>query len=101
MRQNLIGWLKTIFVQRLIADRRQMIADESDATRRTLAIEQKLSELQISLQARISGYESRIARLESELSAATFENRELIRSQINDLKEKVAKAREEFVVVRN
>ena len=101
MRQNLIGWLKTIFVQRLIADRRKMMADESDATRRTLAIEQRLSELQISLQDRISGYESRIARLESELSAATFENRELIRSQINDLKEKVAKAREEFVVVRN
>ncbi|HEY6227088.1 MAG TPA: hypothetical protein VI282_08205 [Verrucomicrobiae bacterium] len=101
MRQNLVGWLKTIFVQRLIADRRKMIADESDATRRTLAIEQKLSELQISLQDRISGYENRIARLESELSAATFENRELIRLQINDLKEKVAKAREEFVVVRN
>lgn len=97
MRQNLVAWLKTIFVQRLIADRRKMMADESDATRRTLAIEQKLSELQVSLQDRISGYENRIARLESELSAATFENRELIRLQISDLKEKVAKAKEEYV----
>lgn len=97
MRQNLVSWLKTIFVQRLIADRRKMMADESDATRRTLAIEQKLSELQVSLQDRISGYENRIARLESELSAATFENRELIRLQISDLKEKVAKAKEEYV----
>jgi len=100
-RQNLVAWLKTIFVQRLIADRRKMMADESEATRRTLVIEQKLSDLQVSLQNRISGYESRIARLESELSAATFENRELIRQQISDLKEKVSKAREEFVVVRN
>jgi len=100
-RQNLIAWIKTIFVQRLIADRRKMIADEAEATRRTLAIEQKLSDLQISLQDRISGYESRIARLETELSASTFENRELIRLQISDLKEKVAKARGEFVVRRN
>jgi hypothetical protein len=101
VRQNLIAWLKTIFMQRLIADRRKMIAEESDATRRTLAIEQKLSELQISLQDRISGYENRIARLEGELSAATFENRELIRYQIADLKTKVAKAKEDFVHRRN
>jgi len=45
--------------------------------------------------------EGRIARLEGELSAATFENRELIRHQINDLKEKVAKAKEQFVYDRN
>jgi hypothetical protein len=88
-------------MQRVIADRRRMIAEESDATRRTLAIEQKLSELQISLQDRISGYENRIARLENELSAATFENRELIRNQITDLKQKVAQAKREFEFPRN
>jgi len=101
VRLGLLAWFKTIFMQRLLADRRQMIADETDATRRTLAIEQKLTELQISLQDRISAYENRIARLESELSAATFENRELIRHQIVELKEKVAKAKEEFTFRRN
>jgi hypothetical protein len=101
VRLGLLAWFKSVFMQRLIADRRKMIADEADATRRTLAIEQKLSELQISLQDRISAYENRIARLESELSAATFENRELIRNQINDLKEKVAKAKGEFSYRRN
>jgi uncharacterized protein YlxW (UPF0749 family) len=101
VRVGLLAWIKTIFMQRLIADRRQMIADEAEATRRTLAIEQKLTELQISLQDRISAYENRIARLESELSAATFENRELIRLQITELKEKVAKAKEEFAFRRN
>jgi hypothetical protein len=101
VRLGLLAWLKTIFMQRLIADRRKMIADEAEATRRTLAIEQKLTELQISLQDRISAYENRIARLESELSAATFENRELIRLQISELKEKVAKAKEEFSFRRN
>ena len=101
VRQGLLMWLKTILMQRMVSDRRRMIANEAEATRRTLAIEQKLSELQISLQDRISGYENRIARLETELSAATFENRELIRNQINELKEKVAKAKEEFVYNRN
>ena len=101
VRQGLLVWFKSMLMQRLIADRRKMIADENDATRRTLAIEQKLGELQVSLQDRISAYEGRIARLESELTAATFENRELIRHQINDLKEKVAKAKEEFVFDRN
>jgi hypothetical protein len=101
VRVGLLAWIKTIFMQRLIADRRQMIAHEAEATRRTLAIEQKLTELQISLQDRISAYENRIARLESELSAATFENRELIRLQITELKEKVAKAKEEFAFRRN
>jgi hypothetical protein len=95
VRQGLLTWFKTMFMQRVIADRRRMIADQEDATRRTLAIEQKLSELQVSLQDRISGYENRIARLETELSAATFDNRELIRNQISELKEKVAKAKEE------
>ena len=101
VRQGLLTWFKSIFMQRIIADRRRMIADESEATRRTLAIEQKLSELQVSLQDRISGYENRIARLENELSAATFENRELIRNQISELKQKVAKAKEEFEFPRN
>lgn len=101
VRQGLLMWFKTLFMQRVIADRRRMIADEADATRRTLAIEQKLSDLQVSLQDRISGYENRIARLETELSAATFENRELIRHQISDLKEKVAKAKEHFEYRRN
>lgn len=101
VREGLLRWFKTLFMQRVIADRRRMIADQDDATRRTLAIEQKLSELQISLQDRISGYENRIARLETELSAATFDNRELIRNQISELKEKVAKAKEQFEYRRN
>jgi hypothetical protein len=101
VRLGLLAWFKTILMQRLMADRRKMIADEAEATRRTLAIEQKLTELQISLQDRISAYETRISRLESELSAATFENRELIRLQISQLKEKVAKAKEEFAFRRN
>jgi hypothetical protein len=98
---SLLAWVKTAFVQRLLSQRQQMMATEVDATRRTLAIEEKLTSLQSTLQGRISAYESRIERLEVELTAATVENRDLIRSQIDLLREKVAKAKEEHGFRRN
>jgi hypothetical protein len=101
VKTNLIAWIKTRFMQRLLSDRQQMIATENEATRRTLVIEEKISHLQSALQSRISAYETRIDRLEQELTAATFENRDLIRNQIQMLKEKVAKAKEEHTFRRN
>jgi len=101
VRLNLLAWIKTRFVQRLLSDRQQMISTENEATQRTLVIEEKISRLQHALQSRISAYEARIERLEHELTAATFENRDLIRSQIELLKEKVAKAKEEHSFRRN
>lgn len=101
LRGHLIAWLKTTFVQRLLSQRQQLLTNEDEATRRTLAIEEKLTALQSSLQERISAYESRILRLEDELSAATSENRDLIRGQIDLLKEKLVQAREEHAMRRN
>ena len=95
MRSNLLAWVKSLFVQRLLSQRQQMLTDEAEATRRTLVIEEKLSNLQSTLQSRIGAYEVRIEKLEVELAAAAVENRDLIRSQIDLLKEKVAKAKEE------
>ena len=101
IRSNLLTWVKSLFVQRLLSQRRQMLTDEAEATRRTLAIEEKLSNLQSTLQSRISAYELRIEKLEVELAAAAVENRDLIRSQIDLLKEKVARAKEEAGFRRN
>ena len=101
VRMNLLAWVKTAFVQRLLSQRQQMMVTEDEATKRTLAIEEKLTSLQSTLQGRISAYESRIERLEVELTAATVENRDLIRSQIDLLREKVAKAKEEHGFRRN
>jgi hypothetical protein len=101
MRSNLLAWVKSLFVQRLISQRQQLLTDEAEATRRTLVIEEKLSTLQSTLQSRISAYEMRIERLEVDLAAAAVENRDLIRSQIDLLKEKVAKAKEEAAFRRN
>ncbi len=101
MRSNLLAWIKSAFLQRLISHRQELMNNEAEATRRTIAIEEKLTNLQTSLQARISGYEARIDRLEQELTAATMDNRELIRAQIELLKEKVAKAKQEHALGRN
>ena len=101
LRGHLIAWLKTTFVQRLLTQRQQLLSNEDEATRRTLAIEEKITKLQSSLQERISAYETRILRLEDELSAATSENRDLIRGQIDLLKEKLVQAREEHAMRRN
>lgn len=101
IRSGLLEWLKSVFVQRLLSQRQQLLSNEAEATRRTLVIEEKLSNLQNTLQTRISAYETRIERLEVELTAATAENRDLIRSQIDLLKEKVAKAKEEHAFRRN
>ena len=100
-RSHLLTWFKSIFMQRLVSERQQMISEQSEATRRTLAIEEKIGKLQSDLQERIAGYESRIARLEGELASTAFENRDLIKNQIELLKQQVAKAKEEEVVFRN
>jgi hypothetical protein len=101
IRSNLLTWVKSLFVQRLLSQRQQLLTDEAEATRRTLVIEEKLSNLQTTLQSRISAYEQRIEKLEIELAAAAVENRDLIRSQIDLLKEKVAQAKEEAGFRRN
>jgi hypothetical protein len=101
VRSNLVAWLKSAFLQRLISHRQELINNEAEATRRTMVIEEKLSNLQSALQARISAYETRIERLEQELTAATLDNRELIRAQIELLKEKVAKAKQDHALGRN
>jgi hypothetical protein len=101
LRSGLLDWVKGVFMQRLLSQRQQLLTNEAEATRRTLVIEEKLSNLQNTLQSRISAYETRIERLEVELTAATSENRDLIRSQIDLLKEKVAKAKEEHAFQRN
>ncbi len=95
------GWLKTRFMQRLLSQRQELIDNQVQTAQRTLVIEEKLARVQTDLQDRISGYETRIQRLENELSAATTENRDLIRDQIHLLKKQLATAREEDPFLRN
>ncbi|MGZ8921123.1 MAG: endonuclease/exonuclease/phosphatase family protein, partial [Limisphaerales bacterium] len=49
VRSNLLVWMKSMFVQRLLSQRQQLLTAEDEATKRTLAIEEKLSSLQTTL----------------------------------------------------
>jgi hypothetical protein len=69
-------------VQRLFAQRGQLINTQQEATAQTEALEQRLEKVQTSVQERFRVYEMRIAALEKELAAAEEQNRDLIRAKI-------------------
>src|SRR6185503_1619088 len=69
-------------VQRLFAQRGQLINVQHEATAQTAELEQRLEKVQTNVQERFRVYETRIAGLEKELAAAEEQNRDLIRAKI-------------------
>jgi hypothetical protein len=69
-------------VQRLFAQRGQLIDTQREATAQTAELEQRLEKVQTNVQERFRVYETRIAGLEKELAAAEEQNRDLIRAKI-------------------
>jgi hypothetical protein len=69
-------------VQRLFAQRGQLIHTQREATAQTAELEQRLEKVQTNVQERFRVYETRIAGLEKELAAAEEQNRDLIRAKI-------------------
>ncbi len=69
-------------VQRLFAQRGQLINAQHEATAQTAELEQRLEKVQTNVQERFRVYETRIAGLEKELAAAEEQNRDLIRAKI-------------------
>jgi hypothetical protein len=69
-------------VQRLFAQRGQLISAQQEATAQTAELEQRLEKVQTNVQERFRVYETRIVGLEKELAAAEEQNRDLIRAKI-------------------
>jgi hypothetical protein len=69
-------------VQRLFAQRGQLLNAQHEATAQTAELEQRLEKVQTNVQERFRVYETRIAGLEKELAAAEEQNRDLIRAKI-------------------
>ena len=90
LRQGLMAhmaqWLKEAFVRRLVSDRDKLLAAQQVATMKALAVDERLSRLEVSIQEKNSTYEKQVEQLSRELLTAREENRELIRAQINRLK---------------
>ena len=69
-------------VQRLFAQRGQLIHAQHEAAAQTTELEQRLEKVQTNVRERFRVYETRIAELEKELAAAEEQNRDLIRAKI-------------------
>jgi hypothetical protein len=69
-------------VQRLFAQRGQLLDAQHTAATQTTELEQRLEKVQSDMQERFVAYEQRIAELENELAVAEEQNRDLIRAKI-------------------
>jgi hypothetical protein len=80
--EHLTRVLGQTVVQRLFAQRGQLVEVQHAAAAQTVELEQRLEKVQTNLQERFRVYEDRIAALEKELAAAEEQNRDLIRAKI-------------------
>lgn len=69
-------------VQRLFAQRGQLLGTQQTAIAQTAELEERLEKVRTNMQERFHAYEQRIADLEKELAAAEEQNRDLIRAKI-------------------
>ena len=87
--EHLTRLLGQTLVQRLFAQRGQLLDAQQAATGQAASLEQRLEKVQSDMQERFLAYEQRIAGLEQELTAAEEQNRDLIRAKIALAKEEL------------
>ena len=80
--------------QTLFRQRAELLSVQQKAEAEMHELEQRLEQLHIPLQERISAYEKRIAELEEELAAKGEENRELIGARISVARQQLSLERE-------
>jgi hypothetical protein len=93
LRMHLAQWLKQAFVQRLVSDRQQLMAAQEVATRKVLAVDDRVARLELKIQEKNATYEKQIEQLNRALLTAREENRELIRAQIRLVKSEMEATR--------
>jgi uncharacterized coiled-coil protein SlyX len=86
-------WLKQAFVQRLINDRQQLLAEREVAARKVSSVDERLARLETKIQQQTTAYEKEIELLNQKLLTAREENLELVRSQIKFLKSEMESTR--------
>ena len=96
----LAEWLKQKLFRKLIADRAQLLESQQVATVRALAVDERLSRLEVQIQQQNQAYEQRIERLTQELAVTKEESRALIRAQITQIKSEMEAARARLVAER-
>jgi hypothetical protein len=96
IRSGTLGWMREKIFQTLFRQRAELLSVQQKAEAEMHELEQRLEQLHIPLQERISAYEKRIAELEKELAAKGEENRELIGARISVAKQQLSLERERF-----
>ncbi len=91
--KRLSDWLKTKFVQKLVADRANLLQTQQSAALKAKQVDERLARIEQQIQEQPGNYERRIAELTLELAAAREENRELIRARIAQVKQEMETVR--------
>jgi hypothetical protein len=86
-------WLKGKLAQRLVSDRTRLMESQQAAALKALAVDERLTRVEMQVQQRMQVYEQRIDELLKELAVAKEENRELIRAKIAMVKAEMEKER--------
>ncbi len=86
-------WLKQKLVRKLISDRTELLETQHAAALKAMAVDERLSRIELQIQQQNAAYERRIEELMRELAAAKEENRELIRAKIAQVKSEMEAAR--------
>jgi hypothetical protein len=97
VQRGLIPWLKQQFVQKLMADRAELMDSQAEASRTAESVNQRLARIEDQIQIQNRGYEERITELTKELTAAKAENRELIQLRIRQVKAEMEAARSKML----
>jgi hypothetical protein len=84
-------------LRKLLVDRSQLLAAQEEATRKVMAVDARLTKLEVQIQQQTRSYVKRIEELTAELLAAKEENRELIRSKIAQVKIEMEAARKKLL----
>ena len=90
----MLGWMREKIFQAVFRQRAELLSVQQKAEAEMQELEQRLEQLHIPLQERISAYEKRIAELEDELAAKGEENRELLGARISVAKQQLSVERE-------
>jgi hypothetical protein len=93
MMPQLGRWLKQKLVRKLVADRSELLETQQAAAFKAIAVDERLSRIELKIQEQTAAYERRIDELARELAVAKEENRELIRAKIAQVKAEMAAAR--------
>ena len=92
---GLFRWIKSRFVQNMVAQHKNLVSDQEKAEEELQSLIERLSAVQAPVAERLRAYEARIEALEKELQDKDKENRALIEAKLEATRQQIR--REEII----